>query len=205
MRFFTLCVLIFWGGVGSAQDATSQIEAAAKVSFSRMPDVQVVDQINGTCGADDKVTDHVVYCTSLNTIFVADAYVMRPELPYLLAHAFGHAVQVRHGVADIALRTIRARRSEEAMLRGLVDRQVDCIAGFLFQKAGYGKASLTKWLSDDPFDAIHWGRNPLREGPVMPVPLSDRDRWFMIGQNGSLVDCAVGEFGSALLVAAYLG
>lgn len=185
--------------------AQDSIARAANTGFANMPSVRVVPTIAGVCGADHRVNDRVAYCTSGSVILVAQDQLGRPELPYLVAHAFGHAVQVKHGVADVALRTIRARRSEEIKLRGWVDRQVDCIAGFLYQRAGFGPASLTAWLKSDPFDDIHWGREPLSVGPVMPVTLADRDRWFQTGQTGDLAACSVGEFGSDLLIAAYRG
>jgi len=163
-----------------------------------------VPQIKGECGADDSVTDLAAYCTSSNEILV-QAGQSEAAATYGVAHAYGHAVQVRHGVADIALREIRARRAEEPTLRGYVDRQVDCIAGFLVAAAGLGPMSLADIFKDDPFDDIHWGRDPLRVGPVMPVSLADRDVWFAKGQAGDIADCAVGEFGSELLVIAYQG
>ena len=123
----------------------------------------------------------------------------------MLGHAFGYAVQVQHGVADVALHTIRARPEDEAVLRGYVDCQVDCIAGFLVAKAGYDRGSLVHWMANDPFGDIHWGRHPLKLRPVMPVPLVERNIWFMRGQLGNLAVCAVGEFGVNLLIAAYLG
>ena len=97
-----------------------------------MPSVRVVDQITGMCGADEGVSSRAAYCTSANEILLID----RPGAAYALAHVLGHAVQVRHGVADVALRTIRACRSEEVTLRGYVERQVDCIAGFFFWVQG---------------------------------------------------------------------
>ena len=97
-----------------------------------MPSVRVVDQITGMCGADEGVSSRAAFCTSANEILLID----RPGAADALAHVLGHAVQVRHGVADVALRTICARRSEEVTLRGYVERQVDCIAGFLFWGQG---------------------------------------------------------------------
>ena len=166
-----------------------------------MPNVRVVDQITGMGGADEGVSSRAAHCTSANEILLID----RPGAAYALAHVLGHAVQVRHGVADVALRTIRARRSEEVTLRGYVEWQVDCIAGFLFWRAGIAPTSLTEFLDEDPFPGVHWGRNPLRVGPVVPAPPADRDDWFAIGQRGDIAACAVGEFGSELLVQAYRG
>lgn len=205
MRILTIAALTLITSQASAQDVIGRMTAAANTSFAKMPIVRVVPQISGVCGADSAVSDRVAYCTSSNEIVVAASQTSRPELPYLLGHAFGHAVQVRHGVADVALRTIRARREDEVMLRGFVDSQVDCVAGFLFSKAGFASASLSTWMSADPFDDIHWGRNPLKVGPVMPVALLERDVWFKRGQLGDLANCGVGEFGPDLLIAAYRG
>ena len=205
MKYLIFAVLIVISGQAGAQDVVSRMETAARTSFAAMPNVRVVSQIYGSCGADGAVSLRVVYCTSSNQILVAADQLALPEIGYLLGHAFGHAVQVKHGVADVALRTIRSRRQDEVVLRGYVDRQVDCIAGFLVAKAGFDRGSLTDWMTDDPFDDIHWGRHPLRSGPVMSVPLVDRNVWFMLGQSGDLAVCAVGEFGADLLIAAYLG
>jgi len=120
----------------------------------------------------------------------------------LVAHAYGHAVQVQHGVADFALAQIRARRSEEAMLRGLVARQVDCIAGFLVARAGLAPADLTDWMAQEPFAGTHWGRDPLRIGPQVSVGLQARADWFAAGQGGDLAVCAPGEFTADLLLEA---
>ena len=109
-------------------DQVDAIATAAQDAFARMPDVIVVQQMAGNCGATAAVDDRVAYCTSRNAIFMTAAARTLPEVGYLLGHAYGHAVQVQHGVADFAWAQIRARRSEEAMLRGLVERQVDCIA-----------------------------------------------------------------------------
>ena len=186
-------------------DPVSQISDAAQAAFARMPNVRIVPTIAGNCGANAVVSERAVYCTTSNEILLQASQAARPEAAYAVAHVFGHAVQVQHGVADVALRTIRARRADEVVLRGYVERQVDCIAGFLFHQAGLTPASLADWMNSDPFDDVHWGRNPLRSGPVMPVPLADRDDWFAVGQRGDLSACAVGEFGSTLLTDAYRG
>lgn len=205
IQYLILAILIVISGQAGAQSVVSRMETAARVNFAAMPNVRIVSQIYGECGADGAVSLRVVYCTSSNQILVAADQLALPEIGYLLGHAFGHAVQVQHGVADVALRTIRARRQDEVVLRGYVDRQVDCIAGFLVAKAGFDRGLLTDWITDDPFDDIHWGRHPLKSGPVMPVPLVDRNIWFILGQSGDLAECAVGEFGADLLIAAHLG
>lgn len=190
--------LLLWANFAQA-DPVDDVAAAAADAFARMPAVVRVDQIEGRCGADRTVNGQVAYCTSRNQIFLTRDAADLPQAAYLVAHSYGHAVQVRHGVADFALAQIRTRRSEEAMLRGLVARQVDCIAGFLMERAGLPATSLTAWFPDEPFAGVHWGRDPLRIGPKVSVGLAARDEWFQIGQAGDLAACAPGEFTSDLL------
>lgn len=186
---------------GAAQaDPVDAVMAAATESFDRIPVVQRVDQIAGRCGADHSVNRQAAYCTTTNRIYLADPDAA--EAPYLVAHLLGHAVQVQHGVADVALRTIRSRPADEAVLRSYVESQVDCIAGFLFHRAGLPLADLTDWFTEDPFDGSHWGRDPLRIGPVASIGLAARNEWFQRGQAGDIARCAAGEFGAELLVEA---
>lgn len=180
-------------------DPVTDLSVAANDAFDLMPSVQRVDQMAGQCGADGGVDARVTYCTTANRILVADGFWGTPQAPYLVAHAYGHAVQVQHGVADFALREIRSRRSEEAMLRGLVERQVDCIAGFLLARAGLGDVAPIALFAGDPLDGVHWGRNPLRLGPQVSVDLAARAEWVAIGQAGNLAVCAPGEFTADLL------
>jgi predicted metalloprotease len=180
--------------------------AAARASFDGMPRLRRVAAIAGECGADQHVNQDVAYCTTRNVVFLSDAAAARPEAPYLVAHVLGHAVQVRHGIADVALAQIRARRSEEPTLRGYVASQVECVAGFMMARAGQSGGSLADWFTDEPFTGTHWGRDPLRVGPQVAIGLAGRDAWFQRGQNAAtLQDCAAGEFGAELLLRAYKG
>ncbi|WP_411645484.1 neutral zinc metallopeptidase [Loktanella agnita] len=183
-------------------DPVEDITAAARATFDGMPYVRTVDRIADNCGADERVSEQVAYCTSRNLILMAKSAREQPETPYLIAHAYGHAVQVRHGVADFALGQIRRRRDEEAMLRGLVERQVDCIAGYLVARAGLAPMQLGDLVTEEPLTDIHWGRDPLRLGPALSIGLGAREDWFLIGQAGDLAACAQGEFGAELLLAA---
>ena len=204
MRGLTFAVMV-WAGAAAA-DPVDQIFAAAGGAFDRMPSLQVVDQIAGQCGANMAVNQQVAYCTTRNRVFLTTAARARPEAAYLVAHVLGHAVQVQHGVADIALREIRARRSEEPLLRSYVASQVDCLAGFFFRQAGLAPASLTEWFTAEPFTGTHWGRDPLRVGPRVATTLAARDAWFQRGQTAAdLSACAAGEFGAELLLEAYKG
>jgi len=199
---------IFWYliyAVMLALPATADVErvaAAAESAFDEMPSLRLVGQIAGNCGADATVTTAAAYCTTSNLIFVAASTRDAPTTAYMVAHMYGHAVQVRHGVADVALREIRNRRAEEVMLRGLVERQVDCIAGFLLARAGLPIPQLSDHFTQDPLAVPHWGRNPLAAGPFVNVPVADRQMWLDVGARGDIEACSPGEFTSDLLVAA---
>ena len=194
-------MFMIWATATSA-DSVAAVSATAQDAFAEMPRVVTVDRIEGNCGADAAVNPMVAYCTTSREIFLAEPFRDVPFAAYLVAHAYGHAVQVRHGVADVALRKIRARPAEETMLRGLVERQVDCIAGFLITRAGLPETDLRDFFTEDPFPDVHWGRNPLRVGPVISVDLEARNAWLQVGQAGDLAACAPGEFSSDLLVVA---
>jgi predicted metalloprotease len=193
--------LLVFATAGHA-DLVSDVEQAAATAFRGMPRVVTVKTILGECGADAQVNDQVAYCTSRNVIFVSEEARDLPASAYMVAHLYGHAVQVRHGIADFALEQIRRRRDEEEMLRGLVARQVDCISGFLVARAGMTEVSLTDWFAEEPFAGTHWGRDPLRIGPQVSIGLGARDKWFQLGQGGDLAACAPGEFTSELLMTA---
>lgn len=201
MRFLIVMMLVI-GGWPATADPVDDVALAASAAFDRMPVVRRVGRMMDICGADESVNDIVAYCTTRNTIYITNTAAELPQAGYLVAHSFGHAVQVQHGVADAALAQIRARRDEEQMLRGLVARQVDCIAGFLMARAGQPTSALTEWMDTEPFAGIHWGRDPLRVGPSVSIGLDERATWFARGQGGDLSKCAAGEFGAGLLLAA---
>ena len=195
---------VFVAGTAQA-DAVDRLMATAQASFDRMPNLARVDQITGNCGADDEVNQQVAYCTSSNTIYLNTA-VRNPQAAYLVAHSLGHAVQVQHGVADVALREITKRRSEEDSLRTYVENQVDCIAGFLIAQAGLSQNPVFAMFPNDPFPGTHWGRDPLEIGPRVTIGLEARDEWFRRGYLApTLADCASGEFGAELLLRAHKG
>lgn len=192
-------------GTGAHADAVDRVMAAANAGFDRMPSLSRVDQIAGNCGANADVNKNVAYCTSANTIFL-NASVTGPRAAYYVAHSLGHAVQVQHGVADVALREITRRRAEEDTLRGYVENQVDCIAGFLIAQAGLSQTPIYAMFASDPFPGTHWGRDPLEIGPKVDIGLEDRDTWFRRGYLAPTLDeCASGEFGAELLLRAYKG
>ncbi|EPX79113.1 hypothetical protein thalar_01932 [Litoreibacter arenae DSM 19593] len=182
-------------------DAVAVMNAAHRL-FADLPSPQVVARMTDVCGADRGVNDQVAFCASNNVIYYrADSFYQDHEA-YELAHVLGHAIQVRHGVADVALREIRRRRDEEDKLRGWVTRQVECIAGYLFLQANLPKTDLHHLYDAEPMTGSHWGRDPLSVGPKVSIGLDARAEWFAIGQEGDLNACAVGEFGADLLLKA---
>jgi hypothetical protein len=198
MRIFTVMAVAMMGGQALAD--TDAIERAVHLSFDDMPRVERANSVAEVCGAAGQANTDVVFCTSENVVYLRNA---APQAAYKLAHVMGHAVQVRHGIADIALREIRRRPEEESALRALVTRQVECIAGFLTARAGLPVLDFAVF-EDEPFAGSHWGRNPLRIGPKVSIGLAARAEWFGIGFAGeNLAVCAVGEMGAELLLAAY--
>ncbi|MFO8124850.1 hypothetical protein [Yoonia sp.] len=200
--FKWVLVIVLAGQVAMAGpvDQVEQVEQAARYAFDGLPQVVRVDRIAGRCGADETVNQTVAYCTTSNQILLAKGAADHPRTPYMLAHVYGHAVQVRHGVADFALAQIRQRRSEETMLRGLVTRQVECIAGFILARAGLAEVDLNDLFSDEPFTGSHWGRDPLHIGPEVSIGLAARAEWFARGQGRDLAACGPGEFTADLLL-----
>jgi hypothetical protein len=200
MQIFTLMVLAMIGGQAVAD--TDAIERAVSQNFDDMPRVERVSSVAEVCGAAGRANADVVFCTSENVVYLRKA---APQAAYKLAHVMGHAVQVRHGIADIALREIRKRPEEESALRALVTRQVECTAGFLTARAGLPELDFAVF-EVEPFTGSHWGRNPLRIGPKVSIGLAARAEWFGIGYAGeNLAVCAVGEMGADLLLEAYRG
>jgi hypothetical protein len=185
-----------------ARHDLAKIEQAAHEMFPDLPRVRFVGDVQAECGADRGVNPHAAYCTSANVIFASPTPRGDFSGAYELAHLYGHAVQVGHGVADVALAQIRARRDEEAKLRGWVTRQVECIAGVIFAAAGFPETDLRDLYDAEPLTGSHWGRNPLRVGPKVSIGLDARAEWFATGQKGDLAACAVGEFGAELLLEA---
>ena len=193
MRFLVLFVV-----AQPAIAADHFIEAAAHRHFDNMPVVERLADIAQVCGAQGQANGDAVYCTSENKIYLRKG---AEDLAYKLAHLFGHAVQVNHGVADIALREVRARRDEEEALRGMVTRQVECIAGFLHKKA---KVPVEFAEGLEPFTESHWGRNPLRIGPQVSIGRVVRIAWLARGYGTeNLAAYASGEIGAELLLKAF--
>lgn len=197
MRFLiylTACVL-----AAPVEADDRALEAAVYRSFDDMPRVARVDDVSELCGAAGQANGDVIFCTTKNVVYLRGGAELAA---YKLAHVMGHAVQVGHGIADIALREIRRRPDDEIALRGLVTRQVECIAGFLTARAGLAAIDLSVEFTEEPFVGSHWGRNPLRIGPRVSIGTQARAKWYAVGYRGDIADCAVGEMGSELLVEA---
>ena len=146
---------------------------------------------------------HIGYCTSERTIYVAPDFADRPQASYEMAHLLGHAIQVTQGVADVALREISSRRDEEDALRGMVTRQVDCVAGVLMARAGLAAIDLAAAYEAEPFTDAHWGRRPLNAGPRVSIGVAARAQWYGIGYAASdFAACTVGEMSADLIVEA---
>lgn len=185
-------------------DALMALVAAADQTLPRLPNVHFKTSLMGQCGADRGSNPYVLYCPSHRKIYMRTGVV--DELGagaagYLLGHVYGHAAQVRYGVADIALATIRANRGQETQLRGHVTRQVECVSGVLNKRAGMPSGSLTNWFNAEPLADSHWGASPIARGPVVSIGLSARASWFRKGwASGDFADCGSGVFPADLLV-----
>lgn len=179
------------------------VTQAADASFANLPVVMDVADVSSRCQGDAGSNPLVRYCTSEDTIFFDSARVRPRAQAYLLAHVFGHAVQVKHGVADVALALIRANRDQETELRGMVTRQVECIAGVLLARAGLLRPDLSALFSAEPFTGSHWGRTPMSGGPKVSIGLLARQEWLDRGYGaGNPSVCGVGEMSAELLIAA---
>ena len=92
--------------------------------------------------------------------------------------------------------------SEEQALRGMVTRQVECVAGVLMATAGEQPAML-RGFGQEPFTGSHWGRDPLNQGPRVSIGLEARAEWYEIGYAArDFAACTVGEMSSELIVQA---
>jgi len=178
------------------------VHETASAMFGRMPQVAQTN-IADICGAGERTNPYVFYCTTSNTIFYRSDFTSRPQAAYEMAHLLGHAVQVQHGVADFAFRQIQRRRDEEDDLRGLVERQVNCIAGVLLARAGQPLISIANAYDEEPFQNAHWGRNPVNRGPFLAIGKPAIQEWLDVGYAAAdVAACEVGEFSARLLIAA---
>ncbi|KAB7615580.1 hypothetical protein F9L33_02120 [Amylibacter sp. SFDW26] len=195
--------LFIMSPVAALADAVQDINRVVHQIFPKTPPVQFVDDLTGLCGFGSGVNKDIAYCTSQNVVFIRKEPKSDMREAYELAHVMGHAVQVKYGVADIALRKITDQRDRETELRGMVTRQVECIAGVLFTRAGLPRADLKRLYKSEPFTDSHWGREPLRIGPKVSIGLGARAEWFSKGQQTAQFEsCTVGEISANLIVQA---
>ncbi|MEO0387755.1 MAG: hypothetical protein AAF281_09535, partial [Pseudomonadota bacterium] len=128
-----LLLALLWTPVLAAADTLERLVAVAEAYFPKMPPVIVARDIAGLCGGGGDSNSSVQYCARSNRILRVPDLAARAgstaAAGYMLAHLYGHAAQVQHGVADIALARILTDRAREAAYRGMVTGQVECIAG----------------------------------------------------------------------------
>ena len=178
------------------------VHDAATSLFDRLPRAEQTDDMLESCGSGRSSNPHISYCANKNVIYYSPFFAVRPSASYEMAHILGHAIQVRHGVADVALREIRNRRDEEDALRGMVTRQVDCVAGVLMANAGLAPFDIMS-LGAEPFTDAHWGRQPINSGPRVSIGIAARQEWYSIGYTAQdFSACSVGEMSSDLIVGA---
>ena len=193
-------MLVLFTGTAQAQ-GFPDVERAVRALFDDMPTIILLDEMDDRCGADEHTNPFARFCTTTNEI-----YLRRDEdedlLAYRVAHLMGHAAQVRHGIADIALREVRRRPDEEVTLRQMVERQVECLAGVFLAKAGFGPFDLRVFYISAPFEDAHWGRNPLRVGPKVSMSLEERAEWVLRGAKQGIEACTSGEIDVNVLLTA---
>ncbi|MBT8412138.1 MAG: hypothetical protein KJP02_10135 [Octadecabacter sp.] len=182
-------------GAGSALSGAEQVWYGADALWPDLPQVRRVANMAEPCGAQGAANPRIFYCTSPNLIYISEDFEQSQVSVYEMAHVLGHALQVRHGIADIALREVRRRPDEEQALRTLVTRQVDCLAGFLVAHVGlWPREFETYRFKDEPFTGAHWGRDPVRIGPQVSIGLGARAQAYDRGYEArDPAVCAMGE------------
>lgn len=202
MRCILLALTLVTLG-GPAMADPFDVHRTARAIFADLPSVMQVDDMTQVCGGGAQTNPDIAYCTSDNVIFHSADFASHPQASYEMAHVLGHAIQVQHGVADVALRAIRTRPDEERALRGMVTGQVDCVAGVLMSRTSLPFTPLTDLFNSEPFTQAHWGRNPLNRGPRVSIGLAARADWFEAGYKmADFGVCSVGEMSADLIVQA---
>lgn len=176
---------------------------AARTIFPDQPRFEQFESGDAPCGMGGNSNPHIGYCATEQVMYYRDDFAIRPTAAYEVAHVMGHYYQIKYGVADVALRTIRARREDEDALRGMVTRQVECLAGVMMATAGLPFVDLVDLFEGEPFIGAHWGRSPLNGGPRVSIGLAARADWYRTGYSAANVAaCSVGEMSADLLIAA---
>ena len=185
----------------AAAHASPPIEALQQViahSFPQAPPLVISNDIAAECGGGAVAMG--VYCPSERTVYLDARFEGNAASPYVVAHLYGHALQVTYGVADIALAAIRADRPREAELRAMVTQQVECLAGVLIARADIALPPLTALYQSEPMTDAHWGANPVRNGPRVSIGLASRAEAFAAGRrHADPARCTVGEMSAALI------
>lgn len=185
-----------------ADPALDRLIAATEDAFPRVPRVRLVAETAALCGGE--VAARAIYCTTDNTIYLTEG--AGPAALYALAHLYGHGLQVRYGVADLALNAILSRPERETELRAMVTAQVECLAGFLISRAGLSLPPIDTLFSEEPMTDAHWGRSPVRAGPRVTIGLPARADWLTRGAEArSAAACRVGEMTADPIAAADQG
>lgn len=194
MRILTILAAFCVIASGVSADPTRAIDQAVRAVFTEMPDIEEVSEISGYCGATMTTNPDIIYCTNERRVYVRAGFWGEPQAPYALAHVMGHAAQVQHGVADRAFRAIQQSPQNEDALRSMVTRQVHCLAGVYYNRAGFVRTTLTSLYHREPFTKSYWGRDPVGRGPRVSIGMAPRNEWFLIGQgHGDPLQCSVEE------------
>lgn len=199
-----LLFLLLWPGTSFADDWLSQLVTRTENSFPDIPPVELTSDVRSVCGGE--FDGQGAYCPSETRIVLAEGVPDDPRGPYIVSHLYGHALQVTYGVADVALAAIQSDRAREAELRGMVTRQVECLAGVLLRRADLPLPDLAALYGEEPMTGAHWGRNPVRLGPQVSIGLRARQEWLANGYSAAdPARCSVEEMSSDLIVGNDLG
>ena len=200
-------VLFFWLALGQVAVADPDLDgliASIHADFAGLPSVVAVGDISEVCGTGAEGLG--VYCPRERQIFMAQTAENPDQAAYTLAHLYGHAMQVRYGVADVALAAIRADRPREAELRSMVTRQVECLAGMMLARAGFRRPDLNTIFETEPMTGSHWGRNPVRNGPRVRIGMAARNAWLARGYDaGHPNACDVDEMPVEMITRQFRG
>lgn len=173
----------------------------ARDVFPDQPRIVKFSAADTPCGFTNQSHPQIGYCASQRVLYLRDDVASSPSAAYEVAHVMGHYYQIRYGVADVALRTIRARRDDEDALRGMVTRQVECLAGVVMAAAELPFVPLDVLFDDEPFTGSHWGGR-MGTGPRVSIGLDARAEWYETGYRaGDVAACSVGEMSADLLIA----
>lgn len=204
MTRFLLIFSLLWPGPLMAQDWLPRLVVRTEAAFPGVPPVTLTADLRAVCGGEFE--GQGAYCPSETRVVLPENIGDNPQGPYILAHLYGHALQVTYGVADVALAAIQSDRAREAELRGMVTRQVECLAGVLLARAGLPRPDLAELYEEEPMTGAHWGRNPVRLGPRVSIGLRARQNWLDAGYAAAdPSECTLGDMAADLIAENDLG